>query len=129
MRYRLKHNIINFLLLLGSVVLAIFMFIAVYGTKPARAHNPISHVADDLAEAYSEAYGKCCVGFEYENLRIEEWEPTENGWRIHWKGQWLDVPRSAKVKNLPNPDGIAKAWVFGSGDNAYVRCFMAGTLM
>ncbi len=115
--------------LIGAIVLiALALGFIFGGGHRALAHSPETHQADDLADAYADAYGKCCVGDEYSRLRIEEWEPTENGWRIHWHGQWLDVPRNAKVRNVANPDGEAKAWVFGTGDTTYVRCFMAGQL-
>lgn len=95
----------------------------------AHAHNPQTHQPDALSSAYSDAYGKCCSGFDYNNLRTEEWEPTATGWRVKWHGQWLDVPRSAKVKNMTNPDGDAKVWVYGEPSNTYVRCFLPGAMM
>ncbi len=121
MRYRLKHNIINFLLLLGSVVLAIFMFIAVYGTK-ARAHSPDTHQTDSLADAKSEAYGLCCNGEDW--VRISQWETTASGYRIFYKGEWLEGSRSVKVRNIPNPDADAKAWIYYMEGKPYIRCFM-----
>lgn len=107
---------------------AVFAGIAV-GAKKAHAHNPTTHKPDELSDAYSDAYGKCCMGDDYHKLRVEEWENTDTVWRINWHGQWLDVPRRAKVKNMDNPDGDAKAWVFGEPDTTYVRCFMPGMQM
>ncbi len=125
MRYRLRQNVINFLLLLGAVVLAIFMFLLTY-TGKAHAHDPATHQADNLADATSEAFGKCCVGDDYSKLVVGEWETTETGYRVFYKGRWLEATRRVKVKNVENPDGEAKAWIFGEGDTAYIRCFMAG---
>lgn len=118
----------HWLATLAAALSVLMLAFIVTGGHKAWAHNPDTHQADDLGNAYSEAYGKCCIGDDYHKLRIEEWEPTEKGWRIRWHGEWLEVPRNAKVKNMRNPDGDAKAWVFGEPDTIYVRCFMPGAL-
>lgn len=95
-------------------------------TGKAHAHDPSTHQADDLSKATSEAFGSCCVGDDYNKLRVGEWETTETGYRVFYKGRWLEGSRRTKVSNMENPDGEAKAWIFGEGDTAYIRCFMAG---
>lgn len=95
--------------------------------KRAHAHDPSTHQADSLSEAKSKLYGSCCIGDDYQKIRVEEWEPTATGWRVLHKGQWLDVPKLAKVDNMTNPDGDAKAWIFNA-ENPYVRCFMPGAM-
>lgn len=110
-------------------ILALLFLVMCTELKRARAHNPDTHQADALSEAYSEAYGKCCLGDDYHKLRVEEWETTSTGWRAKWHGQWLDIPKSARVRNVMNPDGDAKIWVFGEPDSTYVRCFMPGAVM
>jgi hypothetical protein len=108
-------------------ILALFMIAFTFsGGSRAWAHD--HGQADDLANAKNQNNDVCCVGDDYTKLRIEEWETTESGWRIRWHGQWLDVPRRAKVGNMVNPDGDAKAWVFGAMETTYVRCFMPGAL-
>lgn len=61
MKYRLRHNIINFLLLLGSVVIAIFMLMLMV-TPKARAHDPQTHQADDLSKAISDGIWRMLRG-------------------------------------------------------------------
>lgn len=113
--------------LVSAAILCVLMLAFIFtGGHRAWAHSPDTHQADELSDAYSDAYGKCCVGDDYHKLRIEQWETTDTGWRINWHGQWLDVPRRARVSNMDNPDGDAKAWVFGEPDTTYVRCFMPG---
>lgn len=109
-----------------AAILTVFMLVFIFGGgHRAYAHDPATHQADDLSDARSEAYGTCCVGDDYHKLRVEQWEPTDNGWRILYKGQWLDASRRTKVKNMPNPDGDAKVWIFNE-ETPYVRCFMPG---
>lgn len=94
--------------------------------KKAHAHDLDTHQADDLSKATSEAFGSCCVGDDYAKLVVGEWETTQTGYRVFYKGRWLEASRRVKVSNRENPDGEAKAWIFGEGDTAYIRCFMAG---
>lgn len=110
------------------VALCCAAFAGIVVPLKAHAHDPATHQMDELSNATSDAYGKCCVGDDYHKLRIEEWETTDDGWRIRWHGQWLDVPRRAKVHNVQNPDADAKAWVFGAMETTYVRCFLPGAL-
>lgn len=92
--------------------------------KRAHAHDPDTHQADDLAKATSAAYGLCCNGKDW--IRIETWESMPSGYRILYKGEWLDAPRTVRVNNMENPDGEAKAWIYYMGQKPYIRCFMAG---
>lgn len=112
----------------AAVVIGCCLLFYLAFCSTGHAHNPDTHQMDELGDAYSEAYGKCCVGDDYHKLRVEQWESTDTGWRVNWHGQWLDVPRNARVKNVQNPDGDAKVWVFGEPHNTYVRCFMPGAL-
>lgn len=111
--------------LLAAAGLALAMLTFACGHK-AHAHDPANHQADDLSKATSEAFGSCCVGDDYNKLVVGEWETTETGYRVFYKGRWLEGSRRTKVSNMENPDGEAKAWIFGEGDTAYIRCFMAG---
>jgi hypothetical protein len=98
-------------------------------TKKAQAHDPQTYQADSLADAKSDAYGVCCNGDDYTKVRVNEWEPTDTGWRVRWQGKWYDAPRRTKVSNMDNPDGEAKVWINGpDGGPFYVRCFMPGQL-
>ncbi len=111
--------------LVGAIVLTIVLLNIILVPR-ARAHNPDTHQADDLSKAQSEAFGSCCVGDDYKKLVVGEWETTATGYRVFYKGRWLEGTRRVKVNNMENPDGEAKAWIFGEGDTAYIRCFMAG---
>lgn len=115
------------LYLLTAACLAVFLIMYATSHK-AHAHNPDTHQADDLSKATSDAFGSCCVGDDYSKLVVGEWETTETGYRVFYKGRWLEASRRVKVNNMENPDGEAKAWIFGEGDTAYIRCFMVGTL-
>lgn len=108
-----------------AAVVAVAM-LAFAWTPKAHAHDPDTHQSDDLAKATSEAFGSCCVGDDYNKLRVGDWESTSSGYRVFYKGRWLEGSRRVKVNNMENPDGEAKAWIFGEGDTAYIRCFMAG---
>lgn len=107
--------------LLAVVGLAIAMLTFAL-TPRARAHDPNTHQADDLSKATSEAFGLCCNGQDWSRVSI--WETTTTGYRIMYKGEWLDGPRGVKVKNIPNPDGEAKAWIYYMEGKPYIRCFM-----
>jgi hypothetical protein len=107
-----------------AAILAVFMLTQTFTTK-ARAHDPNTHLANDLANAKSKIGGLCCNGKDYH--LISTWERTDQGYRIHFGGQWVDLPKEAEVDNMHNPDGEAKAWVvFDEGGTPYVRCFMRG---
>lgn len=112
--------------LLIAVAVVVFATMVALKPKKAHAHDPNTHQADDLSKATSEAFGSCCVGDDYSKLVVGEWETTETGYRVFYKGRWLEGSRRTKVSNMENPDGEAKAWIFGEGDTAYIRCFMAG---
>lgn len=111
--------------ILSATLLAIAMLSFATSHK-SHAHDPGTHQVDELSKATSEAFGSCCIGDDYSKLRVDEWETTETGYRVFYKGRWLESSRRTKVNNMENPDGEAKAWIFGEGDTAYIRCFMAG---
>jgi hypothetical protein len=111
--------------LVGAAILIAFMLTFTFtGGHRAWAHDPETHQANSLADAYSQAYGKCCTGDDY--VLISTWERTDTGYRVMYQGQWLDVAQNVKVSNMVNPDGEAKAWIFGEPETPYVRCFMPG---
>lgn len=113
--------------LLISLCAAVFCGVA-FNTKKAHSHDPQTHQTDALSEAHSDAYGRCCSGDDYLYVRVQDWETTATGYRVLYKGQWLEAPRSVKVRNVANPDGEAKVWIFGEPDTIYIRCFMPGSL-
>jgi hypothetical protein len=113
--------------LLISLCAAVFCGVA-FNTKKAHSHDPLTHQANELAEAKSEAYGKCCDGSDFAYVRVQDWETTDTGYRVRIGNRWLEAPRSVKVRNVPNIDGEAKVWVYGSGDTMYIRCFLEGAL-
>ncbi len=111
-----------------AAILSLAMLAFIFGGgHKAYAHDPQTHQADSLSEARSKMFGSCCIGDDYQKIRVENWETTDNGWRVLYHGQWLDVPKLAKVSNMTNPDGEAKAWIFNA-EAPYVRCFMPGTV-
>jgi hypothetical protein len=106
------------------VSIAVLAFILSGGTS-ALAHDPRTHQVDELANARSKAGGLCCDGKDY--TIPYSWERTERGYRIHFGGRWVDIPKDAEVNNMRNPDGEAKAWLaFDEQGEPYVRCFMPG---
>ncbi len=112
--------------LIAAIVLLVLALGFIFGGgHKAYAHDPNTHQPDSLSEARSKLFGSCCIGDDYQKIRVENWETTATGWRVFYKGKWLDVPKLAKVYNMDNPDGEAKAWIFNDTD-PYVRCFMAG---
>lgn len=107
------------------IVLAVIFFLFVLTRcTGAQAHNPMTHAPDALSDSYSDAYGKCCTGDDF--VIIETWEASKTGYRIMYKGQWLDASESTLVKNHHSPDGESRAWIYGQPDSTYVRCFMPG---
>lgn len=107
-----------------AAILAVFMLSVSFSPK-ARAHDPNTHQANELSNARSKHGGLCCNGEDY--TRISTWERTDKGYRIHFGGQWVNLPREAEVNNMHNPDGEAKAWVFfDENGEPFVRCFMRG---
>lgn len=103
----------------------VFAFVSLVGLKKALAHDPNTHLADALSNARSKSGGLCCNGKDY--TRISSWERTDNGYRIHFGGDWVHFPKEAEVNNMHNPDGEAKAWVaFDESGAPFVRCFMRG---
>lgn len=111
--------------LIGAALLIAFMLAFTFsGGSRAWAHDPLTHQADSLADARSEAFGQCCDGTDYH--RVETWETTATGYRVMYKGQWLEGSRRVKVNNMDNPDGEAKVWIYGEPDTPYIRCFMQG---
>lgn len=109
--------------LAGATVLAVVL-LDVALTHKAKAHDPDTHQADDLSKSKSDAYGLCCNGTDY--VRISTWESTAAGYRVFYKGEWIEGSRSVKVNNMENPDGEAKAWIYYTEGKPYIRCFMAG---
>lgn len=109
--------------ILGATALAVYLLMFACGHK-AHAHNPDTHQPDALSDARSDAYGMCCSGDDY--VRISTWETMATGYRIMYKGEWLEGSRGVKVNNMENPDGEAKAWIYNMGGKPYIRCFMAG---
>lgn len=105
------------------VALCTVSFLAVWSST-GRAHDPMTHQVDELANAKSDAYGVCCSGDDY--VRVSTWETTATGYRVMYKGQWFDASRDTKVSNMDNPDGEAKVWINGVEGAWYVRCFMPG---
>lgn len=107
-----------------AAVLAVFMLTHTF-TPKARAHDPHTHQANELANARSKQGGLCCDGKDY--VLISTWERTEKGYRIHFGGQWMHLTHDAEVHNMPNPDGEAKAWIaLDESGVPFVRCFMRG---
>jgi hypothetical protein len=116
---------INPYLFAATALAALMLAFTFTGGSRAWAHDPNTHQANDLANAKSKVGGICCDGKDYH--LISTWERTDLGYRIHFGGQWVHLPREAEVNNMPNPDGEAKAWVaFDEGGVPYVRCFMRG---
>ena len=112
--------------LVGAAVLACVLVDCALMPHKAHAHNPLTHAADNLSDATSDAYGVCCSGDDYHI--IQEWETTATGYRIKFKGEWIEAKRNVKVSNMTNPDGEAKAWIYYSEQRPYIRCFMEGAL-
>lgn len=125
MTYRQRRAIVDFLLVLACVFLFVMICVVNFPRK-AHAHDPGTHQEDSLANAKSDAYGLCCNGQDWS--RISTWETTATGYRIMYKGEWLEGSRRVKVNNMQNPDGEAKAWIYFMDDKPYIRCFMAGAL-
>lgn len=94
---------------------------------PARAHDPLTHQANEFSKARSKAKSLCCDGDDYTYINPRSWERTDKGFRVHIHGKWVEVPADAEVENMKNPDGEAKAWIWSDdkGD-PHVRCFMVG---
>lgn len=110
---------------IGAMALSIFL-VSFALTPKARAHDPRTHAPDELHDSYSDAYGKCCTGDDF--VIITTWEPTRNGYRIMYKGEWLDAPDNVVVKNHYSPDGETRAWIYGEPDSTYVRCLLPGAM-
>lgn len=107
-------------------ILAVFMLAFTFtGGSKAWAHNPHTHQVDELANARSPRGGLCCDGKDY--FIPSSWEREDTGYRIHFGGKWILVPKDAEVTNMRNPDGEAKAWlIFDESGEPLVRCFMPG---
>jgi hypothetical protein len=110
---------------LAAILAVAMMAFTFTGGTRAWAHDPLTHQVNDLANARSKHAGLCCNGEDY--TLISSWERTATGYRIHFGGQWVPLPKEAEVNNMPNPDGEAKAWVvFDELGAPFVRCFMRG---
>lgn len=89
------------------------------------AHDPHTHLANQLGAARSHAFGLCCDGKDY--IIPTDWQRSDIGYRVLIGTRWHDVPKEAEVTNMRNPDMEAKVWLLQSEGETWIRCFMPGT--
>lgn len=111
--------------LLIALCTAVFAGLCV--KQKAHAHDPNTHLANEFSKAKNKANGLCCDGDDYTYVSPYSWERTDKGFRVYVHKRWLDVPASAEVGNMRNPDGEAKVWLYIGDDGVpQARCFMVG---
>lgn len=108
-----------------AIALAVFLPIAL-NPKAVRAHDPLTHQANEFSKAKNKSNGDCCDGNDYTYVNPYSWERTDKGFRVYVGERWIDVPADAEVGNMKNPDGNAKVWLYYDGRVPRARCFMPG---
>lgn len=111
----------------AAVVLAVAMLVAC-AWNGALAHDHSRPELNNWFKGLSSKRGPCCDGSDYKRVDDPDWERAQTGYRVRYKGQWLDVPPEA-VLNEPNKMGFPMVWpVEWPGQPVFIRCFMPGSM-
>jgi hypothetical protein len=82
------------------------------GCSIANAHDPKRPDLDDWYRGLqSSGAGHCCDKSEAKQLDGSDWDMKDGHYRVRFKGDWLDVPDNALVKQ-PNLVGPALVWIY-----------------
>lgn len=111
----------------GVIALAtaiVLLVIFYHSTVHAHDHNR-PDLNDWMKGLHSANKTWCCVGDDTD--AIDAWEAKDKGYRVKFRGEWYDVPKSALVDG-PNLGGDALLWMNKGWSGMSVRCFMPGSL-
>lgn len=108
--------------MLGRVLIMLLL------CTPALAHD---HKRPDLNDWYNSLKSSngnlCCTNMDGTALDDIDWDMTNGHYRVRLQGRWIDVPDSALV-TVPNLSGRAVVWPSYLNGEAWVRCFMPGSM-
>ena len=97
------------------------------GTAQARddgryANSPLKPWFESLG---SKSGGKCCANADGIGLSDVDWDAKDGHYRVHLKGEWVDVPDDTVIKQ-PNLTGRTIVWPHYLNGHPIIRCFMPG---
>ena len=75
----------------------------------------------------SKGGGKCCANADGLALSDVDWDAKDGHYRVHLKGEWVDVPDDTVIKQ-PNLAGRTMVWPEYIDGHPIIRCFMPGTM-
>jgi hypothetical protein len=101
------------------------------GAGLAQAHDDGRYAKSPLKPWFeslqSKGGGKCCANADGIALPDVDWDTKNGHYRVRLKGQWIDVPDDAVIKQ-PNLAGRTMVWPHYIDGHPVVRCFMPGTM-
>jgi hypothetical protein len=89
-----------------------------------QADDPLHKWFDSLASGK----GPCCSFADGVSIEGVDWDTggPDGGYRVRLKGEWIDVPSNAVVKE-PNRYGPTVVWPYQDVDGkTQIRCFLPG---
>jgi hypothetical protein len=112
--------------LVATMVLVTFFSAAAVARDPdgSRADDPLHKWFDSLASGK----GLCCSFADGVSIEGVDWDSggLDGGYRVRLKGEWIDVPPNAVVKE-PNRYGPAVVWPYQDLEGqTQIRCFLPG---
>lgn len=113
-------------ILVAAMILVTCFSTAAMARDPdgSHANDPLRKWFDSLASGK----GLCCSFADGVSIEGVDWDTggPDGGYRVRLKGEWIDVPPNAIVKE-PNRYGPAVVWPYQDVDGeTQIRCFLPG---